>query len=423
MFSTKIAFHQRRLFRMPIESLTHILGLQGFCVEEMKIMEEWVELKVKRDDGGEHICAQCGQSHFVYHDRYEIAPRDLSMCGKKVRLRLFRYRVTCSCSNKVVNEHLPWIRANSHMTLRFEEALHVECADTPIDAVAERHGLAWGTVRDVDLRILREKVKAQKLNDLRWIAVDEIAHQKGHKYLTVVTDLRRRRVIRLYEDRKSASLTAFFKELGKEGCDAIECVVIDMWRPYRKAIRQRLKNAAIIIDKFHVVKAVHEALDRVRKDEQNRLDAQDRQALKGARWLLLRSLQKTTAKKQFESLTDLLTLNETLAKAYILKEEFREWYNQIPDVGEEGNQFFNRVKQGLRKWYRHVHESGLAAFEGVVETIKRWRGPILNYFITHLTNGLSEALNNVIKTIKKRAYGYRNKEYFSLKIYQKVGLI
>ena len=124
-----------------------------------------------------------------------------------------------------------------------------------------------------------------------------------------------------------------------------------------------------------------------------------------------------------ESLTDLLTLNETLAKAYILKEEFREWYNQIPDVGEEGNQFFNRIKQGLRKWYRHLHESGLAAFEGVVETIKRWRGPILNYFITRLTNGLSEALNNVIKTIKKRAYGYRNKEYFSLKIYQKVGLI
>jgi len=408
---------------MREDLLTRALGLQGLSVASMDMDTESITLTLERDDGGEYICGHCGQSHWVYHDRYPIAPRDLPICGKRVTLVVHRYRVFCGCCSKVVNEHLPFIRPNAQMTMRFEQALHAECAETAVEAVAQRHELSWATVRDVDLRILRDKIARHRLEGLRWLAIDEIAHEKGHKYLTVITDLERRKVVRLYEDRKSESLTAFFDELGNEGCRRIECVVIAMWKPYRKAIKRRLKHAMVIIDKFHVVKSVHEALDRTRKDEQQRLDDEGRKTLKGARWLLLRSLQNTAKKDKVDNLADLLALNETLAKAYLLKEEFREWYHQTPEEDEETTAFFERAKHGLRTWYRHVHESALEPFEKVVSTIKRWRGPILNYFLTRLTNGLSEALNNVIKTIKKRAYGYRNKEYFSLKIYQKVGLI
>ena len=408
---------------MQCDHLTTALGLQGLRVVDMEVDNDGINLELRRDDGGEYICGRCGQVHAVAYDSYLIEPRDLPISGKRVRLRLRRYRVLCSCCDKVVNEHLPYVRPNAHMTLRFEQALHDECAETPVEAVAQRHCLAWATVRDVDLRILRERIARQSLDGLRWIAVDEVAHRKGHKYLTVVTDLKRRKVVRLYEDRKAKSLTAFFQELGREACARIECVVIDMWKPYRKAIRRWLKNAAVIIDKFHVVKAVHEALDRVRKDEQSSLPDEERKRLKGARWLLLRSLQNTARKGKTDSLADLLALNQTLAKAYLLKEEFRQWYSLEPMDDEDDGAFMKRVGGELRKWYRHVHESGLAPFESCVAMIKRWRGPILNFFLTRLTNGLSEALNNVIKTIKKRAYGYRNKEYFTLKIYQKVGLI
>jgi len=303
--------------------------------------------------------------------------------------------------------------------------------------VAARYELAWGTVRDVDLRILRVKIASQSLEGIRRIGVDEVSHEKGRKYLTVAPDLDRRKVVRILEENKAKSLAAFFKELGKEGCAWIECVVIDMasklacqWRPYRKAIRRHLRNALVIIDKFHVIKAVHEALDQVRKDEQARLDPDERRDLKGARWLLLRSLQKTQGKGKTETLGDLLALNETLAKVYILKEEFREWYAIKPAEDEwllakqaSSKAFLERVKEALRKWYRHVHEIALKPFDKVLQTIKNWRGPILNHFLTGLSNGLSEGINNVIKTIKKRAYGFRDKEYFTLKIYQKVGLI
>jgi len=309
------------------------------------------------------------------------------------------------------------------MTLRLEEALHEECEDTPVKTVAKRYELSWSTVRDVDLRILREKVARQSLEGLRWIGVDEIAHARGHKYLTVVTDLERRKVVRILEERKAKSLAAFFKELGKEGCARIECVVIDMWRPYRKAIRRHLKQALIIIDKFHVIAKVHEALDQVRKDEQEGLPDEQRRQLKGSRWLILQTIQTTQTKGRLPALTDLLEANKTLAKGYIMKEEFRAWYTLKPAPKEKTEAFLQRVKSELRKWYRHVRESKLEPFLKVLQTIKNWRGPILNHFLTGLSNGLSEGINNVIKTIKKRAYGYRNKEYFTLKIYQKVGLI
>jgi len=323
----------------------------------------------------------------------------------------------------VVSEHIPHVRPSARMTLRLEEALHEECEDTPVKTVAKRYELSWSTVRDVDLRILREKVARQSLEGLRWIGVDEIAHARGHKYLTVVTDLERRKVVRILEERKAKSLAAFFKELGKEGCARIECVVIDMWRPYRKAIRRHLKQALIIIDKFHVIAKVHEALDQVRKDEQEGLPDEQRRQLKGSRWLILQTIQTTQTKGRLPALTDLLEANKTLAKGYIMKEEFRAWYTLKPAPKEKTEAFLQRVKSELRKWYRHVRESKLEPFLKVLQTIKNWRGPILNHFLTGLSNGLSEGINNVIKTIKKRAYGYRNKEYFTLKIYQKVGLI
>ncbi len=407
---------------MQNEFLSTALGLQGFFVVAIQTEQQHIEIELDREEAA-YVCSHCGQIHLVYYDRYRIRPQDLPISGRRVYLRLWKYRVFCSCCDKAVSEHLPYIRPHAQMTKRFEQALHEECKETPVKAVAERHRLAWGTVRDVDFRFLKEKISRQSLNGLRWIGIDEIAHEKRHKYLTVVTDLQRRKVVRVLNERKAQSLTAFFKELGKEGCAKIECVVIDMWRPYRRAIRRCLKNALPIIDKFHVIKKAHEALDQVRKDEQAQLPPEQQRGLKGKRWLLLQSLQTTEKKERIPSLFDLMALNDNLAKAYLLKEEFREWYGIKPVAQEESSAFLERVKKELNKWRRHVHQSKLLPFKKVLQTIRNWRGPILNYFLTGLSNGLSEGINNVIKTIKKRAYGYRNKEYFTLKIYQKVGLI
>lgn len=407
---------------MRKKSLTIALDLQGFHVRELTMGNEHIDIEMGRDELY-YVCARCGQLHFTYHDRHRITPQDLSISGRRVYLHLWRHRVNCDCSDNPVSEEIEHVRPRSRMTKRFEESLHDECKETPINAVAERHHLSWAAVRNNDYRILRRKIDNQSLDNVRRIGIDEIAHQKRHKYLTVITDLDRRKVIRIVNERKAKSLSAFFKEFGKDRCEKIECVVIDMWRPYRKAIQRHLKNAIIITDKFHVSKKVHEALDQVRKDEQAKLPKDEYRFLKGSRWLLLQTLETTNKKDRVPKLIDLLLLNENLLKGYILKEEFRSWYSLKPETGESNKAYIERVKSTLRKWYRHVHESDLEPFEKAVRTVKNWRGSILNYFLTGLSNGLAEGLNNVIKTIKKRAYGFRNKEYFSLKIYQKVGLI
>ena len=134
-------------------------------------------------------------------------------------------------------------------------------------------------------------------------------------------------------------------------------------------------------------------------------------------------MQTTAGKEQVPKLLDLMCLNANLAKGYLLKEEFREWYALTPAEKESKQAFLERVKTQLQIWFAHIKESALTPFKNVIKTVQNWQGPILNHFLTGLSNGLSEGINNVIKTIKKRAYGYRNKEYFILKIYQKVGLI
>ena len=255
---------------MRDQFLSEALALQGFYVEAMDVLDNQIHLMLEREEAA-YVCSQCGQIHLTFYDRYAIHPQDLPICGKNVYLHLMKHRVHCSCCDKAVAEHLPYIRPGAQMTIRLEAALHAECKETPVKTVAERYRLSWDTVRAVDLRLLREKVARQSLAPVRWIGVDEVAHEKGHKYLTVVTDLERRKVVRIYEERKAKSLSSFFKELGAAGCARIECVVIDMWKPYRRAIRRHLKNALIIIDKFHVMKKVHEALDQVRKDEQRSL--------------------------------------------------------------------------------------------------------------------------------------------------------
>ncbi len=237
---------------MQIEYLSTALGLQGFIVVAIQTEAQHIEVDLDREEAA-YVCSRCGQIHLAYYDRHRIHPQDLPISGRRVYLRLWKYRVYCACCHKVVSEYLPYIRPHAQMTKRFEKALHEECKETPVKAVAERHRLAWGTVRDVDVRFLKEKISRQSLDGLRWIGIDEIAHEKRRKYLTVVTDLQLPlrsqggKVVRVLNERKAQSLTAFFKELGKEGCARIECVVIDMWRPYRRAIRRCVKNALSII--------------------------------------------------------------------------------------------------------------------------------------------------------------------------------
>jgi transposase len=241
------------------------------------------------------------------------------------------------------------------------------------------------------------------------IGIDEISIRKGHTYRIVVSDLERRRPIWFGgDDRSEESLNRFFDELGPKKAGKIRLAVMDMWKPFEKSTRQKAPQAAILYDKFHVLRHLNEALDRIRKSEYARLTGADRRFVKGQRYTLL-SHRENLSLEGRKALRTLLTANKRLNTAYLLKETF----GQLWDYQSEAwaRKFFDNWKASL-KWQR------LASYEKFAKMIERhWDG--IAAFCkpeNKVSLGFVEGLNNKIRVIQRRAYGIRDEEYLRLKV-------
>jgi transposase len=278
--------------------------------------------------------------------------------------------------------------------------------------VAKEVRISWNSVKHIDRKNAKNYVTNLKSITPKKIGVDEIAYQKGHKYLTVVRDADLDKVIWVGKGRKKETLDKFFKELGYRKCMNISLAVIDMWDPYIASIEANAPNAQIVFDKFHVAKHINKALDNVRKQEFAKADKEERINMKHKRFLLL-SRQKRLDDKKRESLYDLKDINQNLYAAYLLKE-------QVADILDEKDSKI-AIKR-LERWIKNVYKAGIKPFEELVKTLKKYMYGILNYFEYKLTNAVSEGFNNKINIIKRRAYGFRDLDYFVYKIYQLCGI-
>jgi len=223
----------------------------------------------------------------------------------------------------------------------------------------------------------------------------------------VVRDLELGKVIWIGQTRKKTAFDSFFEELGEEKCSRIRVFVMDMWVPYISSVRENT-NAEIVFDLFHIARKITEAVDKVRRQEFAKADVETR---KKKRFLILKRGKRLDEEKQ-ESLNALMAENERLYQAYLLKE-------QALDIFDERNA--ENARKRLDKWFENVKEAGLSQFDTVVKTIRSYLYGIANYFKYRLTNAASEAFNNKINIIKRRAYGFHDLEYFKLKILQSCG--
>ena len=241
------------------------------------------------------------------------------------------------------------------------------------------------------------------------IGVDEISIRKGHTYRIVVSDLIRRRPIWFGgEDRSAASMAQFYDWLGEKKSRGVRLAVMDMWKPFRKATVARAPQAAILFDKFHIMRHLGEALDKVRKREYARLSGKDRRYIKGQKYTLL-SRRENLSLEGRQSLKTLLAANKRLNTAYLLKESF----GQLWDYEREGwaRRFFENWRASL-KWQR------LEPYEKFAAMIDRHWDGIAAYCEPEnkVSLGFVEGLNNKIRVIQRRAYGLRDPEYLRLKI-------
>jgi len=335
--------------------------------------------------------------------------RDLGCGGYRVLLELEVRRVACRRCGGVKSERLSLLSDNPHYTERFAMDVGRRCSRSSVRDVARELGLDWDTVKDLEKQYMRAQLAKAGPPSPVVIGVDEISVRKRHNYRIVVSDLLARRAIWFGgEDRSQESMAKFYDELGPEKCGRIRLAVMDMWKPFRNATLAKAPQAAILFDKFHIMRHLGEALDKVRKAEYARLSGKDRRFIKGQKYTLL-SRRENLSLEGRRSLKLLLAANKRLNTAYLLKESF----GQLWSYEREGwaRRFFDNWRASL-KWQR------LKPYERFADMIERhWDG--IAAFCkpeNKVSLGFVEGLNNKIRVFQRRAYGLRDEEYLRLKV-------
>jgi transposase len=317
-------------------------------------------------------------------------------------------RVKCKACG-VKNEKLAFLSENTKYSLRFAMQIGGLCRAMTIQDVERRMNLNWHTVKDLDKIYMREQLRRVGPPKPRVIGIDEISIKKRHIYRIVVSDLDQKRAIWLGGDgRSEADMDQFYAFLGKKAAKKIHLAVMDMWKPFRNATQAHAPKAAILFDKFHILRHLGDALDKIRKSEYARVTGDKRTFIKGQKYVLLSHRENLTSEGK-HSLKLLLKANKRLNTAYILRESFDQLWAYNSEAW--ARRFFDNWKAQLR-WQR------LEPYEKIAKLVeKHWDG-IAAYCKPEnkVALGFVEGLNNKIRVIQRRAYGLRDEEYLKLKI-------
>lgn len=318
-------------------------------------------------------------------------------------------RVRCRRCGTVKQEKFPWLATNPFYTKRLAWYVGRRCRGTAVKDVAKELKLDWKTVKSLEKAYMREQLRRTGTPSPKAIGIDEISIKKGHTYRIVVSDLVRRRPIWFGGvDRSEQSMDRFYQWLEEKKAAGIRLAVMDMWRAFETSTMKHAPQAAILYDKFHVMRHLGKALDTVRKLEYKRLTEKDRSFIKGQKYTLLSRKANLTLEGR-RALNKLLGANKRLHTAYLLKEAFSQlWEYQTAGWARK---FFENWKASL-KWQR------LKPYEEFAEMIERHWDGIAAYGKAEnkVSLGFVEGLNNKIRVIQRRAYGLRDEEYLRLKV-------
>jgi len=385
---------------MPRDYNLLLADLQDrFDVIDDRLSADEIELTVvKASPYG--ICPWCGHASDSIH---QTTPRRVTDCPigrRKVTLLIYKRRFRCPHCGKVFTEAFGDIAPRGRWTRRYEGMVYEHAKTTCLIETSRAFGIAYTTFRRLWFRKAGQELEKREAVYPRIMGIDEFSVAKRHRYHTVMTDIERHRVFDAVPGRDSEGVRSRLVEIPQGKRPGV--FVIDLWRPYVKAIRGVCPDAEIVADRFHVTRLVNLALDRVRKGEQKGLRSGERNLVFGVRYLLLTGGEKLDVGKR-ERLKEALGLSMRLAEGYRLKEGLREIYNRYQSV-----QDYPQACAALRAWCDAALVSNLAPFEKTAKTLLRWFVEVTNYLKYRVTNGYTEGINNKIKLDKRRAYGYRN---------------
>lgn len=397
--------------------VTRILGLQELVVTAVHERGEELELSVESQLAAA-CCPHCGQASVESKERPRVRVRDLPLAGRRTYLLWRKRRYRCRDCRRSFSERHPELPARQRVSRRFRALLHERAASGGAHAEIARaeatsryqvgRAFAEGAARvlDADLRS----------SACRWLSFDEAAHRRGRRFVTVVSDPERRRVLELLPGRRRADLERYLRSLPAEQRQAVELVSLDAFDAYRQAVRTLLPQARIVCDPFHLVRGCNEALDTVRRRLQRRPGSRFpgrqgrqgsfRQRLYRSRLRLLKARERLSWQER-EALRELFRLEPELGEAWLLKEAFRAIYR----AGDRAE-----AERRLERFLAAVARAGLPSFSAFANGLRPWREELLAYFDEPATNGYAEGVTNKIKVIKRRAYGLPSFESFRRRV-------
>jgi transposase len=394
------------------ELYQRVLGLaQPWFVErvDLSVDRKRVDVWVAHPPGVTWPCPQCSRSLSCYDHAEERTWRHLDTCQFETYLHARTPRVNCP-EHGVLNVSVPWAEARSRFTLLMERLIiDVMLQCSTVSGACELMNVSWDEAFGIMERAVARGQAAKEDLPIRHIGVDEKAFRKGHSYVTVVCDLDRSTIEYVAEDRTAASLAGYFQGLSTERLADIEAVAMDMWEPYIKATMENLPLAAdkIVFDRFHIMRHMTDAVDRVRRQEHRSLMVQGDDTLKGTKHWWLYNYDNVPDKylRAFERIRD---QNLQTSRAWAIKETLRELWDYLSPTW---------ARKFFVNWFGWARRSKLEPVKRVATMLKDRLANVLTYCTHRITNAVAEGLNSKIMAIKRKAGGYRNKENFKTAIY------
>ena len=353
-----------------------------------------------------HVCGTAGQVHSTGLRRIV---RDLNIGPAQTFLQVAYRRVWCPCCQMAKVEQLSFADPSKRITYRLARYVCELCKAMTVEDVARHLDLNPKTVKAVEKHFLQQEFSQTDYDGLRILAIDEIAVHKGHNYMTVVLDYLTGRVVWMGEGRSMETLDVFFAGMSDEQKQAIEAVAMDMWEPYINRVQHHCPQAKIVFDLFHLVKSFGQVVDEVRREEVRKAATQQsRRFIKGSRYLLLKNRQNLRSDERVR-LRGLLAANERISAVYVLKDQLKMIYR------------YRRrgwAKKALDQWCELATGVDHPAMRRFIGRLRFFEYGLLNHCDYAIGTSPLEGVNNKIKVIKRKAYGFHDPEYFALKVKQ-----
>jgi transposase len=399
----------------------------GFEVLDVKewLSEGRIEIYLQSLQDKPSVCRICREALEGGRGKHRMRLEGMPVMGLRLYVCFWRDKGHCSRCQKARSEWVEFVAEETpHLTQEYAWWLGRVCEIASISRVAELMGQDETTTWRVDLRRMQRMLKSYRIPELRAISVDEVYARKKPKhkgesrdqrFFTVISDLNSRRVVWVSEGRSKEALDQFFILIGKDACSKIEVVAADQYEGYASSAKEYCPKSVLVWDRFHVMKIFEEAVNDTRKQLHEELGSSELAKLTRGKYRFL-FLKKAVRRTQEEKthIDDVLKNNEYFAKLELVKERMITFFDQ-PDESSAKSVF-----EEVGEW---IFQAGFLPLIDWHRKLERGWDTLKNYFRYRVTSALSEGQNNVIKMLKRRAFGYRNMEYFRLKIMQVCGYL